>query len=122
MKTTPVKAPVTLDPKKVAALQAKQPSRRHRRAGRRPAHLPPLRYSGRAGRLRPPRPPGLSPLVPNRRRQPVDTRLELTFLGHQTWLAQGGGHRVLIDPVLERSACPAGPSAGCGRRAPSTPA
>lgn len=31
----------------------------------------------------------------------MDTCLELTFLGHQTWLAQGGGHRVLIDPVLK---------------------
>ncbi|MGW2184195.1 MBL fold metallo-hydrolase [Streptomyces sp. NPDC001732] len=31
----------------------------------------------------------------------MDTRLELTFLDHQTWLGQGGGHRVLIDPVLE---------------------
>ncbi|PJM97993.1 hypothetical protein CG740_38120 [Streptomyces sp. CB01201] len=31
----------------------------------------------------------------------VDNRLELTFLGHQTWLVQGGGHRVLIDPVLK---------------------
>lgn len=31
----------------------------------------------------------------------MDTRLELTFLGHQTWLAQGAGHRVLIDPVLK---------------------
>ncbi|MGE7439935.1 MBL fold metallo-hydrolase [Kitasatospora sp. NPDC001175] len=30
----------------------------------------------------------------------MDTRLELTFLGHQTWLVQGGGHHVLIDPVL----------------------
>ncbi|MFF3981027.1 MBL fold metallo-hydrolase [Streptomyces sp. NPDC001828] len=30
----------------------------------------------------------------------MDTRLELTFLGHQTWLVQGGGYRVLIDPVL----------------------
>ncbi|MFE6867742.1 MBL fold metallo-hydrolase [Kitasatospora sp. NPDC057692] len=33
----------------------------------------------------------------------MDTRLELTFLGHQTWLVQGGGHRVLIDPVLEET-------------------
>ncbi|MFD4904154.1 MBL fold metallo-hydrolase [Kitasatospora purpeofusca] len=33
----------------------------------------------------------------------MDTRLELTFLGHQTWLVQGGGHRVLIDPVLTGS-------------------
>ncbi|MFD5900079.1 MBL fold metallo-hydrolase [Streptomyces microflavus] len=31
----------------------------------------------------------------------METRLELTFLGHQTWLVQGGGHRVLIDPVLK---------------------
>ncbi|MFJ3713241.1 MULTISPECIES: MBL fold metallo-hydrolase [unclassified Streptomyces] len=31
----------------------------------------------------------------------MDTHLELTFLGHQTWLIQGGGHRVLIDPVLK---------------------
>ncbi|MET8630292.1 MBL fold metallo-hydrolase [Kitasatospora sp. NPDC004669] len=31
----------------------------------------------------------------------TDTRLELTFLGHQTWLVQGGGHRVLIDPILK---------------------
>ncbi|MER8105755.1 MBL fold metallo-hydrolase [Kitasatospora sp. NPDC094016] len=28
------------------------------------------------------------------------TRLELTFLGHQTWLVEGGDHSVLIDPVL----------------------
>ncbi|MFD7735301.1 MBL fold metallo-hydrolase [Kitasatospora phosalacinea] len=33
----------------------------------------------------------------------MDTRLELTFLGHQTWLVQGGGHRVLIDPVLNEA-------------------
>ncbi|MFJ4905535.1 MBL fold metallo-hydrolase [Streptomyces sp. NPDC093249] len=33
----------------------------------------------------------------------MDTRLELTFLGHQTWLVQGGGHRVLIDPVLKEA-------------------
>lgn len=33
----------------------------------------------------------------------MDTRLELTFLGHQTWLVQGGGHSVLIDPVLKEA-------------------
>lgn len=26
--------------------------------------------------------------------------LSLTFLGHQTWLVEGDGHRILIDPVL----------------------
>ncbi|MFI5756658.1 MBL fold metallo-hydrolase [Streptomyces sp. NPDC051569] len=31
----------------------------------------------------------------------MNSCLELTFLGHQTWLVQGGGHRVLIDPVLK---------------------
>ncbi|MEU6403728.1 MBL fold metallo-hydrolase [Streptomyces sp. NPDC046985] len=29
----------------------------------------------------------------------MDT-LQLTFLGHQTWLVEGDGHRVLVDPVL----------------------
>ncbi|WP_026058018.1 MBL fold metallo-hydrolase [Streptomyces sp. SS] len=26
--------------------------------------------------------------------------LRLTFLGHQTWLVEGDGHRILVDPVL----------------------
>ncbi|MEE4544059.1 MBL fold metallo-hydrolase [Streptomyces sp. V4-01] len=30
----------------------------------------------------------------------MDTQLELTFLGHQTWLVQGAGRSVLVDPVL----------------------
>ncbi|MFE9016664.1 MBL fold metallo-hydrolase [Streptomyces cyaneofuscatus] len=30
----------------------------------------------------------------------MDSSLALTFLGHQTWLVEGDGHRILIDPVL----------------------
>ncbi|MFC8710337.1 MULTISPECIES: MBL fold metallo-hydrolase [unclassified Streptomyces] len=30
----------------------------------------------------------------------MTTPLQLTFLGHQTWLVEGDGHRILIDPVL----------------------
>lgn len=32
----------------------------------------------------------------------MDRSLKLTFLGHQTWLVEGDGHRVLVDPVLGR--------------------
>ncbi|MCX5326293.1 MBL fold metallo-hydrolase [Streptomyces sp. NBC_00120] len=32
----------------------------------------------------------------------MDRSLQLTFLGHQTWLVEGDGHRVLVDPVLGR--------------------
>ncbi|MFD3334608.1 MBL fold metallo-hydrolase [Streptomyces sp. NPDC058700] len=28
--------------------------------------------------------------------------LTMTFVGHQTWLVEGDGHRILIDPVLGR--------------------
>lgn len=31
----------------------------------------------------------------------MDTRLDLTFLGHQTWFVQGAGRSILIDPVLK---------------------
>ena len=27
--------------------------------------------------------------------------VQLTYVGHQTWLVEGGGHAVLVDPVLE---------------------
>jgi glyoxylase-like metal-dependent hydrolase (beta-lactamase superfamily II) len=30
----------------------------------------------------------------------MDNPLQLTFLGHQTWLVEGDGHRALVDPVL----------------------
>ncbi|MFF0629895.1 MBL fold metallo-hydrolase [Streptomyces sp. NPDC004296] len=30
----------------------------------------------------------------------MDNPLQLTFLGHQTWLVEGDDHRILVDPVL----------------------
>jgi hypothetical protein len=30
----------------------------------------------------------------------MDNPLQLTFLGHQTWLVEGDGHRIVVDPVL----------------------
>ncbi|MFD3424248.1 MBL fold metallo-hydrolase [Streptomyces decoyicus] len=32
----------------------------------------------------------------------TDRSVALTFLGHQTWLVEGAGHRILVDPVLGR--------------------
>ncbi|WJY43270.1 MBL fold metallo-hydrolase (plasmid) [Streptomyces sp. P9-2B-2] len=32
----------------------------------------------------------------------TDRSLTLTFLGHQTWLVEGDGHWILVDPVLGR--------------------